>query len=103
MPQHSERLTLWQKIGYGLGDTYGGGASTLVGFYYLYFLTDVVRLNPALAGVVILVSKIYRLGHRSVRGDPVRPHPHATGKAEAIPAGGDSLYFSFVLPAVLPV
>jgi oligogalacturonide transporter len=59
MPQHSERLTLWQKIGYGLGDTYGGGASTLVGFYYLYFLTDVVRINPALAGVVILVSKIY--------------------------------------------
>jgi oligogalacturonide transporter len=59
MEQKTERLTFWRKVGYGLGDIYGGGAGTLVGFYYLYFLTDVVRLNPALAGIVILVSKIY--------------------------------------------
>jgi len=30
---------------------------TLLGIYYLHFLTDVVRLSPALAGVAILVSK----------------------------------------------
>ncbi|MAT41826.1 MAG: MFS transporter [Anaerolineaceae bacterium] len=55
----SEKLTVWQKIGYGLGDIYGGGSGTLVSFYYLYFLTDVVRISPGLAGVVILISKIY--------------------------------------------
>jgi oligogalacturonide transporter len=59
MTLQSERLTLWQKIGYGLGDVYGGGSGTLIGFFYLYFLTDIVRLNPGLAGVVILISKVY--------------------------------------------
>src|SRR5512147_894200 len=55
----SEKLTFWQKLGYGVGDFYGGGAGTLISFFYLVFLTDVVRISPGLAGVVILVSKIY--------------------------------------------
>lgn len=59
MTGNGEKLTWWQKIGYGLGDIYGGGSGTLVSFYYLYFLTDVVRLNPGLAGTVILISKVY--------------------------------------------
>jgi oligogalacturonide transporter len=53
------KLPLWRKIGYGLGDIYGGGSFVVVSFYYLIFLTDVVRLNPALAGTVILISKVY--------------------------------------------
>ncbi len=55
----TEKLTLWRKIGYGLGDIYGGGSGVVISFYYLIFLTDVVRLPPALAGTVILISKIY--------------------------------------------
>lgn len=54
-----EKLSWWQKIGYGLGDIYGGGSGVVISFYYLIFLTDVVRLSPALAGTVILISKIY--------------------------------------------
>ena len=59
MEAKSERLTIWQKIGYGLGDIYGGGSGVVISFYYLIFLTDVVRISPALAGTVILISKIY--------------------------------------------
>ncbi|HMN60314.1 MAG TPA: MFS transporter, partial [Anaerolinea sp.] len=59
MAARSENLTWWQKIGYGLGDIYGGGSGTVIGFYYLYFLTDVIRLTPGLAGTVILISKVY--------------------------------------------
>jgi oligogalacturonide transporter len=55
----SEKLGIWRKLGYGVGDIYGGGASIVISFYYLYFLTDVVRINPALAGTVILISKVY--------------------------------------------
>jgi len=58
-PSERKELSLLQKIGYGLGDIYGGGAGTLISFYYLVFLTDVVRIRPALAGTVILISKIY--------------------------------------------
>jgi len=57
--QPSERLTFWQKLGFGVGDIYGGGSFIVVSIYYLNFLTDVVRINPALAGTVFLVSKVY--------------------------------------------
>lgn len=53
------KLALSTKIGFGLGDIYGGGSMMIIGFYYLYFLTDVVLLTPALAGTVILISKAW--------------------------------------------
>jgi len=59
MEVKSEKLSWWTKIGYGLGDIYGGGAGVIISFYYLIFLTDVVRITPALAGTVILISKVY--------------------------------------------
>lgn len=59
MTEKSKKLSWWTKIGYGLGDIYGGGSGVVVSFYYLIFLTDVVRIAPALAGTVILISKIY--------------------------------------------
>jgi oligogalacturonide transporter len=58
-PRLEDRLPWWRKIGYGLGDIYGGGAHILISFYYLHFLTSVVRINPGLAGTVILISKLY--------------------------------------------
>jgi oligogalacturonide transporter len=58
--QHpTERLSWGTKIGFGLGDLYGGGSMMIIGFFYLYFLTDVVRISPSLAGTVFLVSKIW--------------------------------------------
>ena len=54
-----EKLSFWRKIGFGVGDIYGGGSAVVIGFYYLIFLTDVVRIRPALAGTVIVISKIY--------------------------------------------
>jgi len=59
METKTEKLSWWVKIGYGLGDIYGGGATVAISFYYLIFLTDVVRIAPALAGTVILISKVY--------------------------------------------
>jgi oligogalacturonide transporter len=55
----NERLSFWRKVGFGLGDIYGGGSGVIIGFYYLYFLTDIIRINAALAGIVILISKVY--------------------------------------------
>lgn len=55
----SERLTFGQRISFGVGDLYGGGAMTIVGILYLYFLTDVVGIRPAWAGTVVLISRIW--------------------------------------------
>lgn len=51
------KLPMRVKLLYGWGDLFGGGALNLIGFYYLIFLTDVVNINPAWAGLVILASK----------------------------------------------
>jgi oligogalacturonide transporter len=59
MGSSNEKLSWWTKIGYGMGDIYGGGSGVIISFYYLIFLTDVVRIPPALAGTVILISKLY--------------------------------------------
>jgi len=55
----TEKLPLSVKIAYGMGDIYGGGSMIIVGIYYLFFLTDVLKLSPALAGTVLLISKIW--------------------------------------------
>jgi oligogalacturonide transporter len=56
---NSEKLSIVTKLGFGAGDIYGGGAFMLVGVYYMYFLTDVVQIPPALVGILILVSKVW--------------------------------------------
>ena len=59
-PVQSEKLSIWTKLAYGIGDfgnSVGPGTSIL--FWYLYFLTDIAKLNPALAGLAILLGKIW--------------------------------------------
>lgn len=53
---------------FAAGDIFGGGASVIISFYYLIFLTDVVMLRPALAGIVILVSKIWDAANDPLMG-----------------------------------
>lgn len=52
-----ERLPRRTKFLYGIGDTGFSLTSTLIGVYYLLFLTDVVGLRPALAGLAIMIAK----------------------------------------------
>ncbi|MFP4509994.1 MAG: MFS transporter [Spirochaetaceae bacterium] len=53
----AQRLSTGRKIGYGLGDLYGGGAFFIVSTLYLIFLTDVVGIRPGLAGLVVLIAR----------------------------------------------
>ncbi len=46
-------------IGFGLGDIYGGGAFLIVGTLFLFFLTEIVGMKPALAGLMFGVGKIW--------------------------------------------
>jgi GPH family glycoside/pentoside/hexuronide:cation symporter len=57
---HSEKLSFWTKVAYAIGDLPNSvGPGTIVPFWYLFFLTDVAHLNPALAGVTILIGGIW--------------------------------------------
>ncbi|NDJ55029.1 MAG: MFS transporter [Chloroflexi bacterium] len=52
-------LSTWQRIAYGLGDVFGGGAGVLLSVTYLFFLTSIVRIEPVLAGSILLISRVY--------------------------------------------
>lgn len=53
------KLTTRVKLGFGVGDLGGNMYFTLIGFYLLFYFTDVVKLSPALAGTAILIGKIW--------------------------------------------
>ncbi len=53
----SEHLPRRTKLLYGMGDVGFSLTSTLIGVYYLLFLTDVVGLRPALAGLAMMIAK----------------------------------------------
>lgn len=48
-----------EKSIFALADLYGGGGQALIGVLYFFFLTNVIGLKPALAGVVTLISEIW--------------------------------------------
>ena len=55
-----EKLSFWTKAAYAIGDLgNSAGPGTIVPFWYFYFLTDVVKLDPTLAGLSVLLGKLW--------------------------------------------
>lgn len=54
-----QKLSMKNIFSYAVGDLYGGGAFFIIGALFLVFLTDVAKINPALAGTIILVGKVW--------------------------------------------
>ena len=48
-----------EKGFFAMADLYGGGGQALIGVLYFFFLTNVIGLSPALAGIVTLISEIW--------------------------------------------
>ncbi|MFN2281308.1 MAG: MFS transporter, partial [Anaerolineales bacterium] len=55
----NEKLPTARKLMYGAGDIGFSLTSTIMGVYFLIFMTDVVGLRPAIAGIPILVGKVW--------------------------------------------
>jgi len=53
------RMSGLQKFFYGCGEGASTFATTAVGMFYLYFLTDIVGIRPSLAGSVVLLGNIW--------------------------------------------
>ncbi len=58
MTKTSQNLSWSVRLAYGVGDFYGGSSVTVVSLLYLFFLTNVVGLQPLLAGTVMLIGRI---------------------------------------------
>ncbi len=52
-------MTLGQKIAFGIGDFGGNLFWTTTNLYLLYYYTDVLKINPAMAGLIYLVSMLW--------------------------------------------
>lgn len=56
--QAEERLTLTEKVGYGVGDMAANLYLGFFGLFTLYFLTDIWGIAPAAAATMLLLTKI---------------------------------------------
>lgn len=54
-----EGLTKREKISYGLGDLGNNVAYGALGFYLVFFLTDVAGMSPAWAGYVFMIVRAW--------------------------------------------
>jgi oligogalacturonide transporter len=63
------RVRLRHLAAYGMGDIYGVGAFVIIGLLFMYFLTDVVRLDSFWAGLVVMLGKAW-----DALSDPLMGH-----------------------------
>jgi GPH family glycoside/pentoside/hexuronide:cation symporter len=69
-PQAQPRagLTVKEKLGYGLGDTASHFVWDMVGFWLLFFYTDVYKIPAAAAGTIMLIARFWDMGIDPVIG-----------------------------------
>lgn len=52
------KLSVWTKLKFGIGDFGISAITALLQFYMLFYYTDVVGIDPGIAGTAILVGKL---------------------------------------------
>ncbi|TFG44975.1 MAG: hypothetical protein E4H31_03335, partial [Dehalococcoidia bacterium] len=52
-------MKMRSKIGYALGDFGISIAYFIVGFFFMYYLTDILHISPLLAGAVVFIGKLW--------------------------------------------
>ena len=60
------KLLFKEKLGYGIGDIGSNFFIITTGMFLLYFLTNVIGIEPALAGIILLIPKLW-----DVISDPI--------------------------------
>lgn len=55
----SEKVPFITKLAFGSGDVGPAVATGIMSFFLLYFFTDVARLSPATAGIILLINKLW--------------------------------------------
>ncbi len=58
-PAYSEKLPFWTKFAYGSGDIGTAVSAALRGFFLIFFLTDVARLDPVAVGVIFFANRFW--------------------------------------------
>ena len=75
-----DRLSVGEKVGYGLGDAAANFIFQTMIMFQLAFYTDTFGITAAAAGTLFLVVRVFGRGLRSAHGRDRRPHEHAMGQ-----------------------
>ncbi|MBN2880367.1 MAG: MFS transporter [Clostridia bacterium] len=59
MENMKREVSIKEKLIFASADFFGGGGQTIVAIIYLIFLTNVIGINPAWAGTVVMISKLW--------------------------------------------
>lgn len=62
------KLSIKEKIGYGLGDTASHFVWDMVGFWILIFYTDTFGISAAVAGTIMLIARIWDMVSDPIMG-----------------------------------
>jgi glycoside/pentoside/hexuronide:cation symporter, GPH family len=68
MEKTASKLSVKEKIGYSLGDTASHFVWDMVGFWLLFFYTDVYGISAAAAGTIMLVARFWDMAVDPVIG-----------------------------------
>jgi Na+/melibiose symporter-like transporter len=66
-----EKLSCRTKLVYGIGELGNSIPYTIISFFYLIYLTDIVKIKPGVAGSILLIGKLWDavadpfIGHKS--------------------------------------
>ena len=55
----NEKLNLKTKLAYGAGDLGPAITANIMAFYLLVFFTNVAGIRPAVAGLILLIGKVW--------------------------------------------
>ena len=68
MKETETKLSIKEKVGYGLGDTASHFVWDMVGFWILIFYTDTFGISAAAAGTIMLIARIWDMISDPVMG-----------------------------------
>jgi len=68
MTTESSRISVKEKIGYGLGDTGSHFVWDMVGFWILIFYTDTFGISAAAAGTIMLIARFWDMASDPLMG-----------------------------------
>ncbi|HAN79724.1 MAG TPA: MFS transporter, partial [Bacteroidales bacterium] len=68
MEMITEKLSVKEKIGYSLGDTASHFVWDMVGFWLLFFYTDIYGISAAAAGTIMLIARFWDMAIDPVIG-----------------------------------
>jgi len=68
MDKIANKLSIKEKIGYGLGDTASHFVWDMVGFWILIFYTDTFGISAAAAGTIMLIARVWDMVSDPIMG-----------------------------------